>query len=212
MKMENMHHGQPLLTVGETVENARTAMIMLHGRGAGADDIISLHHEFVENGMIYLAPQAAQNSWYPYRFIESIEANEPWLTSALQIVDDLVEKVIKKGISREKLIILGFSQGACLALEYSIRNAEKYGGVIGLSGGLIGPPGTEWNYSGSLENTPVFLGCSDKDFHIPKERVIESAEILEQKGADVSMKLYPDLGHTINQDEIETIRRIITKL
>jgi len=210
--MKNVHQGQALLTAGIPLEEAQAAMIMLHGRGADAADILSLYHEFDQNGLAYLAPQAAQNSWYPYRFIEPLEINEPWLTSALQVVDDLVKGVIEKEIPKEKLILLGFSQGACLALEYMVRNAQKYGGIIGLSGGLIGPPGTQWNYPGSLEKTPVFLGCSHQDFHIPRERVIESAEVCKKKGADVTMKLYPDLGHTINQDEIEVVRKILAEL
>jgi predicted esterase len=210
--MENVHQGQALLSAGVPLEEARAAIIMLHGRGADATDILSLYHEFDQDGLAYLAPQAAQNSWYPYRFIEPLEANEPWLSSALQVVDDLVKAAVKKGVPGEKLILLGFSQGACLALEYAVRNAQKYGGIIGLSGGLIGPPGTEWNNSGTLENTPVFLGCSDQDFHIPKERVIESKEICKKMKADVTMKFYPDPGHTINQDEIEVIRRIMAGL
>jgi predicted esterase len=212
MKMKNVHQGQPLLNAGAPLEAARAAMIMLHGRGADAGDILSLHHEFEKVQVAYLAPQAAQNSWYPYRFIEPLEANEPWLTSALQVVDNLLQNLVNQGIPEEKIILLGFSQGGCLALEYAVRHAKKYGGIIGLSSGLIGPPGTEWNFPGTLEATQIFLGCSDRDFHIPKERVIESARVLEQKGAEVTMKLYPGLGHTINQEEIEVVRHIMAGL
>jgi predicted esterase len=205
----DIHQGQQVLTAGVSLEEAQGIMIMLHGRGAGAFDILSLSEEFENNAFAYLAPQAAQNSWYPYRFIEPLEKNESWLSSALQVVDDLVKNIKENGIPSEKLFLLGFSQGACLVLEYAVRNAKKYGGIIGLSGGLIGPPGTLWDFPGSLDNTPVFLGCSDQDFHIPKERVIESSEVFEKKGAEVTMKLYPDLGHTINQDEIEIVRGLM---
>jgi predicted esterase len=205
----DIHQGQQVLTAGVSLEEAQGIMIMLHGRGAGAFDILSLSEEFESNAFAYLAPQAAQNSWYPYRFIEPLEKNESWLSSALQVVDDLVKNIKENGIPSEKLFLLGFSQGACLVLEYAVRNAKKYESIIGLSGGLIGPPGTLWDFPGSLDNTPVFLGCSDQDFHIPKERVIESSEVFEKKGAEVTMKLYPDLGHTINQDEIEIVRGLM---
>lgn len=206
-----IHQGQQILSKGKDIEEAKAVMIMLHGRGASAFDILSLAEELANDKFAYLAPQAVQNSWYPHRFIESLEKNEPWLSSALQIIEDLIKGLKDRGIPAEKIFLLGFSQGACLALEYAARNAQKYGGIFGLSGGLIGPPGTLWDFSGSLEGTPVFLGCSERDFHIPQERVIESAEKFKEIGAEVTLKLYPDLGHTINQDEIKIVREIMQK-
>ncbi|UCF64383.1 MAG: dienelactone hydrolase family protein [bacterium] len=206
-----IHQGQQLLSKGKDIEEAKAVMIMLHGRGASAFDILSLAEELANDKFAYLAPQAVQNSWYPHRFIESLEKNEPWLSSALQIIEDLIKGLKERGIPAKKIFLLGFSQGACLALEYAARNAQKYGGIFGLSGGLIGPPGTLWDFSGFLEGTPVFLGCSERDFHIPQERVIESAEKFKEIGAEVTLKLYPDLGHTINQDEIKIVREIMQK-
>jgi len=207
----DIHQEQQVLTAGVSLEDAQSVMVMLHGRGAGAFDILSLAQEFEDKEFAYLAPQAAQNSWYPYRFIEPLERNEPWLSSALQVIEDLIAGLKGRGIPAERIFLLGFSQGACLALEYAARNAQRYGAVFGLSGGLIGPPGTQWDFPGSLQGTPVFLGCSEGDFHIPQERVIESAEKLKALGAEVTLKLYPDLGHTINQEEIDIVREIMQK-
>ncbi len=182
-------------------------MVLLHGRGATADDILSLAAEFDQSGFAYLAPQASGNTWYPNRFMEQIARNEPWLSSALNVVATLLER-----LAPERTILLGFSQGACLATEFAARHARRYGGVVGLSGGLIGPDGTPRDYPGSLDGTPVFLGCSDVDFHIPKERVVESAGILQQLGGDVTMRLYPNMGHTVNLDEIEVVRAMMASL
>jgi predicted esterase len=201
------HAGQPVLTAGESLETARASMVLLHGRGATADDILSLAAEFDQSGFAYLAPQASGNTWYPNRFMEQIARNEPWLSSALNVVATLLER-----LAPERTILLGFSQGACLATEFAARHARRYGGVVGLSGGLIGPDGTPRDYPGSLDGTPVFLGCSDVDFHIPKERVVESAGILQQLGGDVTMRLYPNMGHTVNLDEIEVVRAMMASL
>lgn len=198
-----IHLNQPVLTAGVPLEQAESVMILLHGRGASAEDIISLAREFPKENRAYLAPQAAGDTWYPCRFIEPIERNEPWLSSALEIVDELVKKSEKAGLPSNKIILAGFSQGACLALEYAVRNARRYGAVLGFSGGLIGSPGIVWDFPGSLEDTPVFLGCDENDFHIPRERVEETARVLCEKQAKVIMKLYRDLGHDINNDEIQ---------
>lgn len=200
------HQGQPVLVVGEPLESARAAMIMIHGRGASAEDILTLVPELNQAGFAYLAPQAAGYTWYPYSFLAPLSSNEPGLSSALAVIASLFERLAEAGIPPERTIILGFSQGACLSLEFVARNARRYGGVAGLSGGLIGPTGTPRDYPGSLDGTPVFLGCSDVDFHIPKQRVQLSAEVLQRLGGDVTMRLYTGMGHTVNEDEIEFVR------
>jgi phospholipase/carboxylesterase len=206
------HQGQPVLVAGETLERARAAMIMLHGRGAPAEDILSLAAEVNQPGFAYLAPQAADYTWYPNSFLAPIDSNEPGLSSGLAVIASLFERVAAAGIPAERTILLGFSQGACLSLEFVARNARRYGGVAGLSGGLVGPDETVRDYSGSLADTPIFLGCSDVDFHIPKERVLFSAEIFRQLGAIVTAKLYPHMGHTVNEDELEAVRALMRPL
>jgi predicted esterase len=187
-------------------------MLMVHGRGARAEDILSLADEFAQPGFAYLAPQAAENTWYPNRFTAPISSNEPWLSSALAFIGDVFDQIVAKGFLSERIILLGFSQGACLALEFAARNARPYGGLVGLSGALIGPDDAPRDYKGSLERTPVFLGCSDTDFHVPKERVGQTAEILRGLGAEVTERLYPNMDHTINQDEIDFVRGMMRTL
>src|ERR1051326_3723488 len=165
------HRGQPILTAGAPLASARAAMVMMHGRGASAEDILMLSSEFAQPTFAYLAPQAAGYQWYPNRFMEPLASNEPWLSSALSVLSYMLEHVAEAGIPAERTILLAFSQGACLMLEFAARNARHYGGLAGLSGGLIGPDGTPRDYPGSLEGTPAFLGCSDVDPHIPKARV-----------------------------------------
>jgi phospholipase/carboxylesterase len=209
---EHQHQGQPVLGRGEPLEQAQAAMLMVHGRGASAEDILSLAAEFEQPGFAYLAPQAAGNTWYPNRFLVPMEENEPWLSSALTLVGDVYSRIVNAGVPPEKIILLGFSQGACLTLEFAARNARHFGGIVGLSGALIGPDDTPRNYSGSLEGTPVFLGCSNVDFHVPKERVDQSAEVLMRLGGEVTERLYPNMGHSVNQDEIDNVSRIMTML
>ena len=211
-RMSSPHRGQPVRAAGQSLDRARAAMLMVHGRGAQAEDILSLANEFAQPEFAYLAPQAAGNTWYPNRFLAPMETNEPWLSSALEFVGNVLEQITAAGIPHERTILLGFSQGACLALEFSARNARRYGGVVGLSGGLIGPEGTPREYAGSLAGTPVFLGCSDVDFHIPKERVEETAEVLRGLGAEVTKRLYPNMDHTVNQDEIDVVRGMMQKV
>lgn len=206
------HQGQPIRLAGEPVSRARAALLMVHGRGATAEDILSLTNEFDQPGFAYLAPQAAENTWYPNRFLVPPAENEPWLSSALSFLDDVLAEVINAGIPAERILLLGFSQGACLALEYAARNARRYGGIAGLSGALIGPADTPREAPGSLTGTPVFLGCSDDDPHVPKEYINQTAIVLSRLGGEVTERLYPNMGHTINPDEIDFVRGMMQNL
>ena len=182
---------------------------MLHGRGATAESMLTLASALELEDFAYLAPQAGGNSWWPQSFLAPIASNEPGISSAMQAVEDVLTRISAGGIPAERTFLLGFSQGACLATEFAARHARRYGGVAGLSGGLIGPEGTARDYAGSLEETPVFLGCSDVDQHIPAERVRLSAEVLRRLGGEVAMRLYPGMGHTINDDELAAVRTIM---
>lgn len=203
------HGGRALTFRGAPLDKARAAMLMLHGRGDSAQGILSLADVLEVDGVAYAAPEAEGNTWYPHSFLMPLEHNEPQLSSALKAVQDAIGELEAAGIARENIVLLGFSQGACLALESAARNATRYGGVIALSGGLIGPDGAPRNYPGSLSGTPVFLGCSDVDAHIPEARVRESAEVMERLGGAVDLRIYPGMGHTVNQDEIDAAREII---
>lgn len=206
------HQGQRVETAGMPLQEAYAALIMVHGRGATAESILSLAPEIDVPGFAYLAPQAAMQTWYPNSFLAPIATNEPYLSSALAVLASLVERVRAAGIPLERTCLLGFSQGACLASEFVARNAGRYGGLAALSGGLIGPPGTSREYDGTLDGTPIFLGCSDVDAHIPKERVVESAVVFERMGATVDARLYPGMGHTINRDEVDAVRAILEQV
>jgi predicted esterase len=190
----DLHGGQPVLAAGTPLEEARGAVIMVHG---------------LPEGLAYVAPQAAGHSWYPLSFMAPMERNEPGLSSALSVLRDLIEHLQGEGIPAERIVLLGFSQGACLSLEFAARNARRFGGVVALSGGLIGPPGTPRDYAGDFTGTPAFLGCSDIDPHIPKPRVDESAEVLRRMGAEVTERIYPGMGHTINEDELDFVRQLL---
>jgi predicted esterase len=203
------HQSQPVRTAGESLKRAKAAMLMIHGRGARSEDILSMANQFGFPEFAYLAPQAADNTWYPNRFINPISENEPWLTSALAFVGDVFAQIVQAGIPPERIILLGFSQGACLTLEFVARNAQRFGGVVGLSGALIGPDDTPRDYSGSLVGTPVFLGCSDIDFHVPKERVDQTADVMQKLGGEVTERLYPNMDHSVNQDEIDFVRSMM---
>ena len=211
-KTRDPHQGQPVLMAGEPLGRARAAMLMVHGRGARAEDILSLAEQYNQPDFAYVAPQADENTWYPNRFLVPMEQNEPWLSSALAFVDRTLSQIINSGISHEQVILLGFSQGACLTLEFAARNARRYGGIVGLSGALIGPDDTPRNYPGSLDGTPVFLGCSDVDFHVPKERVDQTAAVMRNLGGDVTERLYPEMDHNINQDEINFVRDMVSSI
>ena len=203
------HAGQPVLTLGPKPQQARLALILVHGRGASAEDIMSLAREFRQNDVAYLAPQAAGNTWYPYTFLAPMEKNEPALSSALGVLKRLVSGLGEQGVPPERVGLLGFSQGACLSLEFAARNARHHAAVIGLSGGLIGPPGTPRHYAGSAAGTFVFLGCSDVDPHIPMERVQETTEVFRGLGAVVDERIYRGMGHTVNRDELDAVRMIL---
>jgi len=206
------HQGQPVVAAGAPLDTAHAAMIMVHGRGATAESILTLASELDRPDFAYLAPQAAGNTWYPNSFLAPLSSNEPGISSGIATIAGLLDQLAGAGIPAERTMLLGFSQGACLALEFAARNARRYGGLVGLSGGLIGPDGTSRDYPGSLDGTPVFLGCSDVDFHIPKERVHHSADVLRALGGDVTARLYPDMGHTVNQDEIDFVRAMMAGL
>ena len=206
------HAKPPVLSQGAPLSAAQTAVILLHGRGSSAQDILTLTGHLDSSGTAYLAPQAQDNTWYPYSFLTPLDDNEPYLSAALIAVGQLVDAVTAAGIPPARTMLLGFSQGACLALEYAARHAQRYGGVAGLSGGLIGPPGTTWDFPGNLDGTPVFLGCSDVDPHIPKDRVQESSAALTRLGASVTERLYPGLGHTINSDELAVVQGMLDAL
>ncbi len=203
------HHSSKILVEGTELDKAKAVMIMIHGRGATAESILDISQYFIVDDVSYIAPQANEGVWYPFSFLMPTEQNEPGITSGLQKISEIVDHVVASGISEQKIMLLGFSQGACLSLEWTARSSKNIGAVFGLSGGLIGPNGTKRNYSGTLENTSVFLGCSDVDFHIPKERVIESAEVFKRLNATVTLNLYPNMGHTVNDDEIDNINSIM---
>jgi phospholipase/carboxylesterase len=210
--IQGQHQGQPVLHAGEPIDHAKAVMVMVHGRGASAKDILELVSDLRQSGFAYLAPQAAGNAWYPNSFLAPIDSNEPALTSALFTIENILTQLSEAAIPIERTIILGFSQGACLSLEFVARNARRYGGVVGLSGGLIGPDGTPRDYVGSLAGTPIFLGCSEKDPYVPKERVEFTAAIMHKLGGDVTAKLYPNLAHTVSPDEIRIVRAMMIAL
>lgn len=209
--MTDPHRGSPVLEAGEPLAKARAAMILVHGRGATAQDIMTLAADLMHPGFAYLAPQAAGNAWYPNPFTAPLETNEPYLSSSLGVLESLLAKV-EATIPAQRVILLGFSQGACLMLEFAVRHARRYGGLVGFSGGLIGPPRTPRDYPGSFEGTPAFLGCSDIDPYIPKDRVLEAATVLKQMNARVTVRFYPGMGHMVSTEEIESAREIVESI
>ncbi len=203
-----MHDGHNLTFIGNRGA-AHVAVLTLHGRGDSARGILGLADPLGTDGVLYAAPEAEGNAWYPQSFLRPLEQNEPYLTEALEAVGDALAELEQLGFAAENVVLLGFSQGACLALEFAARNAKRYGGVVAFSGGLIGPDGTPRGYEGSLGGTPVFLGCSDVDAHIPEARVMESAGVMNKLGAEVEMRIYPGMGHTVNEEEIGLAKAII---
>jgi predicted esterase len=201
-----------VLTAGRPIEQGEGVMIMAHGRGASPEDILGLAGALSRPDFAYLAPTAASHTWYPHTFLAETAKNEPWLSSALEVIGQLVDGVVARGVGQDQIVLLGFSQGACLSGELAVRRAGRYGGVVMLSGGLIGPPGTTWPREGSFAGTPVFLGCSDIDPHIPAARVGESATVFERMGAVVTKRLYPGMGHHVNDDEVVFIRSLMDQI
>lgn len=205
-----IHNPNNLITAGKPLDEATKVMIMVHGRGSSAEHILTLSKYIKDDDFAFIAPQAHNNTWYPYSFLRPMDENEPHLFSALQVLTSLRARLQSDyNFKLPQIYWLGFSQGACVMLEFVARNAMEYGGIFGLSGGLIGPPGTPRSYDGSFGNTPVFLGCSDTDSHIPKERVLESEQVFRAMGADVTMKLYPNFPHSINEDELNFVNLLI---
>jgi predicted esterase len=206
---DDLHGEQPVLRHGPAATRARLAMILVHGRGGSAEDLLALARELRLDDVLYVAPQAAGQTWYPYSFLTPMDRNEPGLTSGLNRIAALFDALRHEGVPPERVGLLGFSQGACLSLEFAARHARRYAAVVGLSGGLIGPPGTPRDYAGSLDGTPVFLGCSDIDAHIPVERVHESAAVFRRLSAVVDARIYPGMGHTVNADELAAVRALL---
>jgi predicted esterase len=203
------HRDQPVLLAGAPLAEAHGVMVLAHGRGGSAQDMIGFARELDRPAFACFVPEAAGRAWYPYSFLEKLERNQSYLNSALKLFKGILSKIEAADIPLERTVLVGFSQGACLMLELAARNARRYGGVAGLSGGLVGPEGTPRDYLGSLGGTPVFLGCSDVDPHIPKRRVDETEAVFTRLGAQVTKRIYPGLGHAINQDEIEAVRRML---
>jgi len=206
------HADQPILRAGPAPENAAATLVMIHGRGAGAESILSLYRPLSIENIAALAPEAAGATWYPHSFLAPLETNQPYLDSALRKIDSIVTDLIAAGVPSERIALLGFSQGACLTSEFVARHPRRYGAVMALTGGLIGPPGTPRDYSGSLGGTPVFLGTSDPDPHVPFERVRETELVLTKLGATVEVRRYPGMPHTINQDELDACRTLLESI
>ena len=196
-------HSKNIAVAGKQLTEAKRALIMLHGRGASAEDILSLASHLHVSDFALLAPQATSNSWYPYSFLAPPAQNEPWLSSALSLLKKILDEVVEKGISEENIYFVGFSQGACLTLEFVARNATRYGGVVAFTGGFIGDKIYKESYKGDFKNTPFFIGSSSPDPHVPVERVYASTNILKNMNAVVTEKIYENIGHTITQDEID---------
>jgi predicted esterase len=206
------HANESILHDGPPPEQADAVLLLLHGRGASARDILSLYVELQLPTFAALAPQAAGHTWYPQSFLAPIEANEPYLSSALRRIESIVGDLTGRGVRAEKIALLGFSQGACLTCEYVVRHPRRYGAAIAFTGGVIGPPGTARDYAGSLEGTSIFLGSSDPDPHVPFARVQETAAVLQRMGAEVDVRRYPGMGHTINQEEFATARSLLQRV
>lgn len=208
---QDPHAHQPILRAGPAISDARLVAILLHGRGAGAEDILGLSQEFSASGVAYLAPQAAGQTWYPDSFLAPIEQNEPGISSGLRVIAGLLQDLDQQGVSSDRVVLLGFSQGACLALEFAARHAQRYAAVVAFSGGLIGPPGTPRRYPGRFDGTPAFIGCSDADAHIPLHRVHESTAVFRRMGAVVDERIYPRMGHTVNRDELGAVDALLSQ-
>ena len=205
------HAGQPVMQVGLPLGEAATVVIMVHGRNAGPANILDLAPRLSRPNLTYLAPAAAGRSWYPNSFMAEIASNEPGLSSALRMLESLIARVESAGVPKSKIVMLGFSQGACLTSEFAVRNAARFGGFVILTGGTVGPAGTRFNYPGQFGGTPIFMGCSDQDAHVPEARVRETAEVFGRMGAAVDLRIYPGMGHVVNDDEILAAQGILDR-
>lgn len=202
-------HQKEIISTGKKLEAAKKALILLHGRGASAEDILTIARYLDVEDYALLAPQATNHTWYPYSFLVPKNQNEPWLSSALELITDIVDDINQAGIPKEQIYFLGFSQGACLTLEYVTRNATKWGGAVAFTGGLIGDKIDPENYKGDFQNTPIFIGTSNPDPHVPVERVKETTMFLKKMNASVTEKIYQDMGHTISEDEIDKANQLV---
>ena len=202
-----------IVHAGSAIEKAGAAIIMIHGRNAAPENILDLLPVLDRPQFAALAPAAPGGAWYPFSFMAEREKNEPGISDGLALIGSLVADLIANGFPTQKIMLLGFSQGACLTSEFAIRNPRRYGGVMVLSGGVIGAPGTTWDdVTGSLDSTPVFLGCSDIDSHIPASRVLESEQVFKKLSASVTRRLYPGMGHLVNKDEIEHVQVVMDQV
>lgn len=202
---------QNIITAGKSFSQADKVLVMIHGRGGTAEDILSLAADLHVADFALLAPQAEGNSWYPSSFLSPREDNEPFLSSSLNILKEIVTDLETKGFSRAQIYLLGFSQGACLALDFAASDAKRYGGIVAFTGGVIGEHLDHRNYHGDFDGTPVFIGSSNPDFHVPVERVNETTVLFEEMGANVTEIIYENMGHTISESEITQVNKLIFK-
>lgn len=207
--MNGPHQGQPVRSAGAPLREAQALVLLVHGRGGSAEDILGLARELGRDDVAYLAPQAAGFTWYPQSFLAPIEKNEPGLSSGLAALEAVLEDAERAGVPGERQMVLGFSQGACLTLEFAARHPRRYGGIVAFTGGLVGPPGTTRDYPGSFDGTPVFLGSSDPDPHVPWARVEETERVLKGMDASVDLRRYPGMAHTIDREEIAAARTML---
>jgi len=205
------HANQPLVQAGAPLGEGRAAVVMVHGRGAAPENILDLVPALGRSDLTYLAPAAANRTWYPFSFMAEIESNEPGLSSALRMLHALVARIESAGVPKSRIVMLGFSQGACLTSEFAVRHAGRFGGFVVFTGGAIGPAGTTWNHDGDLAGTPIFMGCSDRDAHVPESRVHETAQLFTRMGATVDVRIYPGMGHVVNEDEIAAAQEILDR-
>jgi phospholipase/carboxylesterase len=209
--MTDPHRDQPVRTLGAPLTQAAAAVVLLHGRGASAEDILGLAGEMYDERIAYIAPEAADHRWYPYSFMAPIAENEPWLSSALAKVAAVVKLAVDSGLSLERIFVCGFSQGACLATEFIARHPAHYGGLVALTGGLIGPPDADLHHTGNLAGMPALFSSGDPDPHVPWSRVVASAKQFTAMGAEVKTQRYPGRPHTVLPEEIESARELIFK-
>lgn len=206
------HQNQPVVAAGAPLGASPTVVVLIHGRNAGPENILDLARRFDRPALTYLAPAAAGRTWYPHSFMADIDSNEPGVSSGIAVIASLVARIEAAGVPARRVVFCGFSQGACLLSEFAIRHARRYGGLLVFSGGAIGAPGTAWHHAGQFDATPVFLGCSDIDSHVPASRVRETAEVFARMGADVTTRIYPGMGHLVNEDEIAHAQSLLDSL